>query len=182
MRCVALVRVDLLVSGSCACPQAGCTKLALLLWIASVRSRPRPCLCTLRPVCQVGLPVRLSRAAQVKLTLMLAVVAVPINTAFGVTFAILLVRSEFWGKTLVMSMLDLPFSISPVVTGGHPVHPCFEFLYPHARFLSCPLWLRKPWSELSRPRPDARAAVRAQWLVCAGYPRHWVQHCLRIPW
>ena len=52
---------------------------------------------------------------------MLAVVAVPINTAFGVTFAILLVRSEFWGKTLVMSMLDLPFSISPVVTGGLPV-------------------------------------------------------------
>ena len=55
---------------------------------------------------------------QVKLTLLLAVVAVPINTIFGVTFAILLVRSEFWGKTLVMSMLDLPFSISPVVTGG----------------------------------------------------------------
>ena len=53
---------------------------------------------------------------------MLAVVAVPINTAFGVTFAILLVRSEFRGKTLVMSMLDLPFSISPVVTGGHPGH------------------------------------------------------------
>ena len=59
---------------------------------------------------------------QVKLTLLLAVVAVPINTAFGVTFAILLVRSEFWGKTLVMSMLDLPFSISPVVTGEHPFH------------------------------------------------------------
>ena len=74
----------------------------------------------------VGLPVRLSRAAQVKLTLMLVVVAVPINTAFGVTFAILLVRSEFWGKTLVMSMLDLPFSISPVVTGGQLVRPCLK--------------------------------------------------------
>ena len=69
---------------------------------------------------------------QVKLTLLLAAVAVPINTAFGVTFAILLVRSEFWGKTLVMSMLDLPFSISPVVTGGHAFHH-FALLFATAR-------------------------------------------------
>ena len=55
---------------------------------------------------------------QVKLTLLLALVAVPINTVFGIVAAIQLTRNEFWGKTLVMSMLDLPFSISPVVTGA----------------------------------------------------------------
>ena len=85
------------------------------------------------------LPVRLSRAPQVKLTLMLAVVAVPINTAFGVTFAILLVRSEFWGKTLVMSMLDLPFSISPVVTGGAS-NPSLCQVFVHAGLSSCHVW------------------------------------------
>ncbi len=54
---------------------------------------------------------------QVKMTLLLSAVAVPINTVFGVTSAILISRNEFPGKLVVMSMLDLPFSISPVVTG-----------------------------------------------------------------
>ena len=63
---------------------------------------------------------------QVKLTVSLALLAVPINTVFGVWFAILLVRSEFKGKTLVMSMLDLPFSISPVVTGEQHSHTVVE--------------------------------------------------------
>lgn len=53
------------------------------------------------------------------MTLLLALVAVPINTVFGVVAALQLTRNEFWGKTFVMSMLDLPFSISPVVTGAH---------------------------------------------------------------
>ena len=57
------------------------------------------------------------RAAQVKLTLMLAGVAVPINTLFGITAALVIARNEFVGKTWVMTLLDLPFSISPVITG-----------------------------------------------------------------
>lgn len=51
------------------------------------------------------------------MTLLLSAVAVPINTVFGVTCAILIARNEFPGKLIMMSMLDLPFSISPVVTG-----------------------------------------------------------------
>lgn len=54
---------------------------------------------------------------QVKMTLLLSAVAVPINTVFGVTCAILIARNEFPGKLVMVSMLDLPFSISPVVTG-----------------------------------------------------------------
>lgn len=54
---------------------------------------------------------------QAKLTMLLAVIAVPVNTVFGIVAALQLTRNEFWGKTFVMSLLDLPFSISPVVTG-----------------------------------------------------------------
>eukprot|EP00195_Chlamydomonas_chlamydogama_P010832 CAMPEP_0202911424 /NCGR_PEP_ID=MMETSP1392-20130828/54950_1 /ASSEMBLY_ACC=CAM_ASM_000868 /TAXON_ID=225041 /ORGANISM="Chlamydomonas chlamydogama, Strain SAG 11-48b" /LENGTH=288 /DNA_ID=CAMNT_0049601917 /DNA_START=271 /DNA_END=1137 /DNA_ORIENTATION=- len=53
----------------------------------------------------------------VKLTLMLAAVSVPINTLFGVVAAINITRNEFPGKVFLLSLLDLPFSISPVVTG-----------------------------------------------------------------
>lgn len=53
------------------------------------------------------------------MTLLLAAVAVPINTVFGITCALLIARNEFPGKLIMTSMLDLPFSISPVVTGGH---------------------------------------------------------------
>jgi sulfate transport system permease protein len=53
----------------------------------------------------------------VKMTLLLSAVAVPINTVFGICTAILLARNDFPAKPFVISVLDLPFSISPVVTG-----------------------------------------------------------------
>ncbi|KAK9814851.1 hypothetical protein WJX73_000206 [Symbiochloris irregularis] len=53
----------------------------------------------------------------VKMTLLLAGVAVPINTLFGIVAALQLARNDFVGKTWVLTLLDLPFSISPVVTG-----------------------------------------------------------------
>lgn len=53
----------------------------------------------------------------VKMTLLLSAVAVPINTVFGICTAILLARNDFPAKPFVISILDLPFSISPVVTG-----------------------------------------------------------------
>ena len=58
-----------------------------------------------------------------KMTFLLTVVAVPINTVVGVTAALQLSRSEFPGKTILIAMLDLPFSISPVVT-GKPAKRC----------------------------------------------------------
>lgn len=53
----------------------------------------------------------------VKMTLSLAAVAVPINTVFGICTALVVARNEFPGKSLFITLLDLPFSISPVVTG-----------------------------------------------------------------
>lgn len=54
----------------------------------------------------------------VKMTLLLSAVAVPVNTVFGVQAALFLARNDFRGRTFLISLLDLPFSISPVITGG----------------------------------------------------------------
>jgi sulfate/thiosulfate transport system permease protein len=51
------------------------------------------------------------------LTLLTAVIAVPLNTVFGVGCALLLVRHEFRGKALLNSVIDLPFALSPIVIG-----------------------------------------------------------------
>lgn len=53
----------------------------------------------------------------VKLTLIIALVSVPLNTVFGLCAAWVIARNEFKGKTFLMSLIDLPFSISPVVAG-----------------------------------------------------------------
>ena len=52
-----------------------------------------------------------------KLTLLIAAIAVPLNTVFGIACAIVLVRHNFRGKALLNGLLDLPFAISPVVIG-----------------------------------------------------------------
>ena len=51
------------------------------------------------------------------LTMLVAVIAIPLNTIFGVGCALLLVRTNFRGKTLINAIIDLPFAISPVVIG-----------------------------------------------------------------
>jgi sulfate/thiosulfate transport system permease protein len=52
-----------------------------------------------------------------KLTLLLALIAVPLNTVFGLCAAWAIARHNFPGRTLLLSIIDLPFSISPVVAG-----------------------------------------------------------------
>jgi sulfate transport system permease protein len=51
------------------------------------------------------------------LTLLIAAVAVPMNTVFGVFCAMLLVRRRFPGKAVLSALIDLPFAVSPVVVG-----------------------------------------------------------------
>ena len=51
------------------------------------------------------------------LTLLVAAIVVPINAIFGLCASIALARSRFPGRALAISLLDLPFSISPVVVG-----------------------------------------------------------------
>lgn len=51
------------------------------------------------------------------LTVLVAVIAVPLNTIFGVVAAMVLVRSRVRGKALLNALIDLPFAVSPVVVG-----------------------------------------------------------------
>ena len=53
----------------------------------------------------------------IKLTLITAAIVVPVNAVLGVAMAWLLTRFDFRGKQLLTTLLDLPFSVSPVVAG-----------------------------------------------------------------
>jgi sulfate/thiosulfate transport system permease protein len=52
-----------------------------------------------------------------KLTVLMAAIAVPLNTLFGLCAAWVIARHKFPGRALLISIIDLPFSISPVVAG-----------------------------------------------------------------
>ncbi|MEO8195728.1 MAG: sulfate ABC transporter permease subunit CysW [Thermoanaerobaculia bacterium] len=55
--------------------------------------------------------------AAVKLTLVVAAIVVPVNTLFGIAAAWWLAHFRFRGKGLVVTLLDLPFAVSPVIAG-----------------------------------------------------------------
>ncbi|CAN7350628.1 sulfate ABC transporter permease subunit CysW [Phenylobacterium sp. LjRoot225] len=55
--------------------------------------------------------------AAIRLTLIVAAISVPLNAAFGVAAAWAIAKFEFKGKSLLLTLIDLPFSISPVVSG-----------------------------------------------------------------
>jgi sulfate transport system permease protein len=52
-----------------------------------------------------------------KMTAIVSIWAVAINTAFGIATAILLARYRFWGKGLLSTFVDLPVAMSPIVVG-----------------------------------------------------------------
>jgi sulfate/thiosulfate transport system permease protein len=51
------------------------------------------------------------------LTFLMVIVAVPLNTIFGVVTALLMVRKRWPGKWIVNALIDLPFAVSPVIVG-----------------------------------------------------------------
>ena len=53
----------------------------------------------------------------IELTLLTAGIAVPLNAAFGIAAAWLVSRYDFWGKSALVTLIDLPFSVSPVISG-----------------------------------------------------------------
>lgn len=55
--------------------------------------------------------------AAMRLTLLVAAITVPLTTVFGVSAAWAIARFEFWGKNLLITLIDLPFSVSPVIAG-----------------------------------------------------------------
>jgi sulfate transport system permease protein len=55
--------------------------------------------------------------AAIRLTLVVAAIAVPLNMVFGVAASWGIAKFEFRGKNLLITLVDLPFSVSPVVSG-----------------------------------------------------------------
>ncbi len=53
----------------------------------------------------------------IRLTLMVAVISVGLNLVFGVVAAWAIAKFDFRGKTFLISLIDLPFSVSPVISG-----------------------------------------------------------------
>ena len=55
--------------------------------------------------------------AAIRLTLLVAAIAVPLNAVFGLAAAWSIARFEFRGRTLLLTLIDLPLSLSPVISG-----------------------------------------------------------------
>ena len=53
----------------------------------------------------------------IRLTLMTAAIAVPANLVFGVAASWAITKFEFFGKNFLLTLIDLPFSVSPVISG-----------------------------------------------------------------
>src|SRR5438132_10133526 len=53
----------------------------------------------------------------IRLTLLTASIVVPLNVGFGVCAAHLIARYDFAGRHLLVTLIDLPFSVSPVISG-----------------------------------------------------------------
>ena len=53
----------------------------------------------------------------IELTLLTAAIVVPLNTIFGISAAWAIAKFEFRGKSLLITLIDLPFAVSPVVAG-----------------------------------------------------------------
>ena len=53
----------------------------------------------------------------IKLTLLTAAIAVPLNVLFGLAAAWAIAKFEFWGKNVLLTLIDLPFAVSPVISG-----------------------------------------------------------------
>ncbi|HEX7417781.1 MAG TPA: sulfate ABC transporter permease subunit CysW [Steroidobacteraceae bacterium] len=55
--------------------------------------------------------------AAIRLTLLVAAIAVPLNVSFGLTAAWAITKYDFRGKSALITLIDLPFAVSPVISG-----------------------------------------------------------------
>ncbi|MFK4769899.1 sulfate ABC transporter permease subunit CysW [Rhizobium sp. ZW T2_16] len=53
----------------------------------------------------------------VMLTVLAALIAVPVNTVFGISAAWAITKFDFWGKRFLLVVIEIPFSVSPIVAG-----------------------------------------------------------------
>lgn len=55
--------------------------------------------------------------AAIRLTLLVAAVTVPLNLVFGLAASWAIAKFDFWGKKFLITLIDLPFTVSPVISG-----------------------------------------------------------------
>jgi sulfate/thiosulfate transport system permease protein len=55
--------------------------------------------------------------SSMRLTLLVAAIVVPLNFVFGMCAAWVIAKYDFWGKSFLLTLIDLPFSVSPVISG-----------------------------------------------------------------
>src|SRR2546423_1022552 len=55
--------------------------------------------------------------AAIRLTLLTALIVVPLNTCIGLAAAWLIAKFRFTGRSFLLTLVDLPFSVSPVIAG-----------------------------------------------------------------
>ena len=55
--------------------------------------------------------------AALRLTLFVAAIAVPLNLFFGIMASWALAKFDFWGRSLIITFIDLPFAVSPIISG-----------------------------------------------------------------
>ncbi len=55
--------------------------------------------------------------AAIRLTLLAAAISVPLNLVFGVAVAWAVTKFDFWGRSVLLTLIDLPFAVSPVIAG-----------------------------------------------------------------
>jgi sulfate transport system permease protein len=53
----------------------------------------------------------------IKLSLIVALIAIPINLVFGIAASWCIAKFDFYGKSFLIALIDLPFSISPIISG-----------------------------------------------------------------
>ncbi len=101
--------------------------------------------------------------AAIALTLTVAAIVVPLNAVFGVAAAWAIAKFEFVGKNLLITLIDLPFSVSPVVAGLVFVllFGAQGLLGPWRPRTACTSSSRCPascWRRCSSPSPSSRAS------------------------
>jgi len=65
----------------------------------------------------VGALVDPNARSAIRLTLLTALITVPVNTLFGILAAWAIAKFQFFGKSVLITLIDLPYSISPVIAG-----------------------------------------------------------------
>jgi sulfate transport system permease protein len=103
--------------------RAGRIALILGAWLAFVLFLLLPLLVVLSEALKLGLGTFFSALIEpdalsaLKLTLLAVGISVPLNLVFGVAAAWCVSKYEFRGKSILVTLIDLPFSVSPVIAG-----------------------------------------------------------------